>query len=1431
MEIIEEYLTKETMDLIYFVKVKVYSIIWHYDYLTREIINKLDKNDKKTFLTEKLNLLKIENEKEMLCRLYFFVEIDLKTSPKIKNIENEINNYLKQLLTLKDISNDNRYNSTACIESFETMTENIIALYQTEKIIYNYFDHIIKNYSYVQNIFCSMKPKIIYSPKSFEIKEKDRLYFLLDVEDFKKLELKYPEILKIHHLQTDVGISYYQDYLTSDKNSDEHYAPIDKLDAIFLLNEIYKMFEKIKKFEAKSKYLYEMLKIKIEWAINEVYSKIEKFSTEGNLCFMFEFLKIINSCLSNEIKTENMMAIIISIWKGTYCERALTQLKNQFFFQKHVDQINLYKLYKRCTEPGMLTRLDFLSNNKSLEKYLEIDIESDNQRERLRKHFIKALFGESKIAIIRNRNAVQIISFIRWINKTVSDVKKNAKKSGVNKEFLEYFERQEMLEYKISYDRIFDVESEIVLEEQKSLFENQIKLSKGFFKYKKNLKIDDLLLIDILSEYVKEFKQNSNEIKIDDIIKQKFIKWRQSLVADELFNEINTKKDKENKKSKGNKKSHKEEFNPFRDELIKGLKASLYSRQRLFGLIGHNTKLFDLLGIKFIDSEFKNIDKPIKEEEYNAELGYEHDETLTDTMNMGLSKTEKDMGECSNEILEDSHLIKNPSTSGSKANLSKRKRNQLKMKSSITNQIEDNSKNDANICETKEKSEDFNTETVYCVEEVENDMKTLSISTKGDESLKITDDFLQDSPTPEGLQTSSSESAYTEESSNTEDLNISSNNEAAKLAVAKAISKAEKKRIKNFKRNNKIKAKQDKEKDQEHLDAKDDADLIEKGTDSFDANTELIQLLKVKGYWESHRKAAAVGRDKSLDEAKDEVEKIIKAWDKQAITVISGSYLLNIESIESDVDFIVILPFYYDKINSHKFITKNMLDHQFLGIPSQWNSLNKKECSNDEKGSLYWKLFEYKETSWLRRITTGVAELNAKIHGYSFDLAFVAYPWEGNSQQVEDFIDNEKDLKSIDKVDDFIFNFTEKFGYDLKFDRVGMLNALSAHFIYNGKLGFFSGTSLTILVTHLLIANHSKDTYQLLSKFFVLYSRNYHKKRENGQKNPAEPEPIILPENSNNYLEAREAIDWNIEKELKDRKKLYINNKEEELKEQILEKQKLLEEAICRNETFQKIFLEKEIFEKQALLEEAILNKELILEKNKKMEKHSKLVWPIITPGFPKQNAGFNINMSTRSIMWREMKKAHSFLTTNIKEALKSKSKMSKNDYHQYLRTQWDKLLLQGEDFSKKYNHYLAIVCTYSPESKIGEAFCDFSTTRIRLELLFSIETEIGAFCHANLDKKKCPKDFIKKGWLCMIWLVGIDYEKDLNDTDQNDIKQKFDKLNADFKQNILEAYKPRGLNNTKMSAEERNVIMIKIGYDVKYYKKEELRLLFLQNF
>uniref|UniRef100_A0A1I8BJ38 PAP_central domain-containing protein n=1 Tax=Meloidogyne hapla TaxID=6305 RepID=A0A1I8BJ38_MELHA len=37
------------------------------------------------------------------------------------------------------------------------------------------------------------------------------------------------------------------------------------------------------------------------------------------------------------------------------------------------------------------------------------------------------------------------------------------------------------------------------------------------------------------------------------------------------------------------------------------------------------------------------------------------------------------------------------------------------------------------------------------------------------------------------------------------------------------------------------------------------------------------------------------------------------------------------------------------------------------------------------------------------------------------------------------------------------------------------------------------------------------------------------------------------------------------------------------------------------------------------------------------MEKHTKIIWTVITPSFPEQNAAFNINYSTATIIRKEL--------------------------------------------------------------------------------------------------------------------------------------------------------------------------------------------------
>uniref|UniRef100_A0A915M217 Polymerase nucleotidyl transferase domain-containing protein n=1 Tax=Meloidogyne javanica TaxID=6303 RepID=A0A915M217_MELJA len=124
----------------------------------------------------------------------------------------------------------------------------------------------------------------------------------------------------------------------------------------------------------------------------------------------------------------------------------------------------------------------------------------------------------------------------------------------------------------------------------------------------------------------------------------------------------------------------------------------------------------------------------------------------------------------------------------------------------------------------------------------------------------------------------------------------------------------------------------------------------------FVQNNELIDVLTEKKHWKNLRKSNfIIDRTVSLEEAIADIKKIVELWNKNAFTLISGSYLLNINSVESDVDFIVVLPFNYND-NNGKFVTKIMLDDEFMGIRSECNFEKREECS--EKKSLYCVLCE-----------------------------------------------------------------------------------------------------------------------------------------------------------------------------------------------------------------------------------------------------------------------------------------------------------------------------------------------------------------------------------------------------------------------------------------------------------------------------------------
>uniref|UniRef100_A0A915N456 Polynucleotide adenylyltransferase n=1 Tax=Meloidogyne javanica TaxID=6303 RepID=A0A915N456_MELJA len=129
------------------------------------------------------------------------------------------------------------------------------------------------------------------------------------------------------------------------------------------------------------------------------------------------------------------------------------------------------------------------------------------------------------------------------------------------------------------------------------------------------------------------------------------------------------------------------------------------------------------------------------------------------------------------------------------------------------------------------------------------------------------------------------------------------------------------------------------------------------------------------------------------------------------------------------------------------------------------------------------------------------------------------------------------------------------------------------------------------------------------------------------------------------------------------------------------------------------------------------INSDYNRRRQHRLMQHAKRMWPIIAPGNPPQNSGFNINYSTSRILLSEMR-------------------------------------LDGVPFEEKYEHFMAITSiNLSPNNsnnQIFEEFNNFVETRIRLGLVFNIEniSEID-YCHAKpgrvWNNEKCPSIITEK--------------------------------------------------------------------------------------
>uniref|UniRef100_A0A1I8B1A3 polynucleotide adenylyltransferase n=1 Tax=Meloidogyne hapla TaxID=6305 RepID=A0A1I8B1A3_MELHA len=498
--------------------------------------------------------------------------------------------------------------------------------------------------------------------------------------------------------------------------------------------------------------------------------------------------------------------------------------------------------------------------------------------------------------------------------------------------------------------------------------------------------------------------------------------------------------------------------------------------------------------------------------------------------------------------------------------------------------------------------------------------------------------------------------------------------------------------------------------------------------------------------------------------------------------VMSGSHRLGTATTSSDIDGIILVP------------KKSYWDSQFdLDFFGEFDCIEKKCVNNLKEGvsfiylmkemegdnSLFCKLCEHPSVENLRRIDGRVPLIGLKFGGFDFDLLFVTL-----EENIINKYFNEGNSLTLTEMDEVINEFIKGIRNidDLSEKRKGMLFALS-------------GLRANLRVIELLEENFYKFriiyvTLKLWTKEHFIYGGQF------GFLSSSSLTVIICKI----ILENPKLSTTLLIKQLFEYLINWINFSLNEEKIIILEEPKL-------NKINEELIKEKGEEFKNKLNE----------EENKKLIKES--IWPIISPGFPIQNVGFNVNKSTEIIIKKEIKKGIDKLN-KLQEEFKELINYENDEENLKIFSGkiW-KDWLDGDKFQEKYDNYLAIICSHTTKSNYGPLFCDYSGTRIRQALLLRIEEPNSdiEYCHATkyLNSQPCPKDFKEilnkeELLLCNVWLIGIK-----GNIENDKIKIFFETNLEYFSEDILDSFdKTKEVKKKKADRETYNLNIIFLTKD-----------------
>ncbi|KAL3074236.1 hypothetical protein niasHS_015066 [Heterodera schachtii] len=191
----------------------------------------------------------------------------------------------------------------------------------------------------------------------------------------------------------------------------------------------------------------------------------------------------------------------------------------------------------------------------------------------------------------------------------------------------------------------------------------------------------------------------------------------------------------------------------------------------------------------------------------------------------------------------------------------------------------------------------------------------------------------------------------------------------------------------------------------------------------------------------------------------------------------------------------------------------------------------------------------------------------------------------------------------------------------------------------------------------------------------------------------------------------------------------------------------------------------------------------------------SKLSMPIITPGYPEQNATFNVNFKTAQI-----------IKTAIKNTLIELNKSTNKSAEE----KWRDILHQQRKFSEMIQ-FFSVVC-FASDWDLSEEFCGFVSTRLRNQLLISSAN----LCHVR-TLRECPERIVQnygekipKQSICKSWLIGMDEQNNLGNESK---KMRNRNLEKELDEQIVNGYKKMLKKNSEKAQLNSAEIKLRIFF------------------